>query len=71
MMAVMFFAIVSQTYSISRRTADIVFSLLYILLNNAMVRSTEKEGSGLLGGVECQLPSQQRNTYLCLKAFTK
>ena len=65
MMAVMFFAIVSQTYSISRRTADIVFSLLYILLNNAMVRSTEKEGSSLLGGWNASCPhSRETHTFV-------
>ena len=34
---------------ISRRTADIMFLIYCILLNNAMVKSTEKDGSGLLG----------------------
>ena len=36
----------------NRRTVDIMFSQLYStnLLSNAMVRSTEMEGSGLLGG---------------------
>ena len=70
MCTVMFFAIVSQTYNIiNRRTAYIMFSLLYSL-NNVMVKSTEKEGSGLLG-VECQVPSRRGNRYLCRKAFTK
>ena len=36
----------------NRRTVDIMFSQLYStnLLSNVMVRSTEMEGSGLLGG---------------------
>ena len=33
---------------INKRTVDIMFYYC-ILLNNAMVKSTEKEGSGLLG----------------------
>ena len=34
---------------INKRTADIMVYYC-ILLNNAMVKCTEKEGSGLLGG---------------------
>ena len=49
-------SIVSQTYNIiNKRTADIMVYYC-ILLNNAMpmVKCTEKEGSGLLGG---EMPS--------------
>ena len=43
-------SIVSLTYNIiNKRTVDIMVYYC-ILLNNAMVKCTEKEGSGLLGG---------------------
>ena len=45
---------------INKRTADIMVYYC-ILLNNAMVKCTEKEGSGLLGGgMRSALPAGKR-----------